>query len=329
MASLTSNDTIESLQARVAELTALLTANDIAVPESKGASASAGESKTDSSAAGSAAGSTEGFMTIPDDAGDLEEAVEILNDEPGDWKGLILPAGEFVIPKAACGPGGWGAEAGMLTVPPGFTVRGAGDSTIIQGKFGFEPFDKYMCTGCTPGAPVTYENCWLETTGSNFEVRKWGDSELIFNNCTFSFKFICNGVPNEMFRIWGTDVKEGEKPVTVRFNNCKFVVNGRDKIQGFSKYCIHVDGPGGYAEMTDCVINEEDVAGNCALYVTGKGSVVDIRGAATDISKQKNGIWAESEGLININLPRRPKVVKDNRCEDVIKVKEGEVKYVK
>ena len=52
MASLTSNDTIEPLQARVAERTALLTANDIAVPESKGASAS--ESKTDSSAAGSA-----------------------------------------------------------------------------------------------------------------------------------------------------------------------------------------------------------------------------------------------------------------------------------
>jgi len=281
--------------------------------------------------------STEGFMSIPGDAADLEEAFEIMSDEPGEWKGLILSEGEFEIPEKVVGIYNWYSQDNTMTLPPGFCLMGAGaDKTVLTGQFSHTNNGAYppkYCKGVTGDAPVTYSNIHLELNKRDILVGSYGGSELVFNNVTFSHKFISNGIPESFVRIEGTPEKKGDKPISAKFINCLFTKTDRPEAGEISKCCVHLKGAGTYAELTDCVME-----GKCSrkggIYVEGDDdddhpkASVDIKGAKTDIANFSTYGMEVEKGLVNIHLPRRPKVIHDCDEEDIYKDNDGTVKYL-
>ena len=317
-----------ALKAENDMLIELLKKNGISIPSKEG-----------TPDASTAAISTEGFMSIPGDAADLEEAFEIMSDEPGEWKGLILPEGEFEIPDKVNGIYDWYCEGNTMTLPPGFCLMGAGaDKTVLTGQFSHtnngDSQPKY-CKGVTGDAPVTYMNIHLELSKKDIVVGKYGGSELVFNNVTFSHKFMCNGIPDSFVRIVGTPENKGDKAISVKFNNCLFTKTDRAEAGEIKKHCVHLSGAGTYAELTDCVMEGKCIGRKgTGIYVEGEDNddhpkaSVDIKGAKTDIANfSKYGMEVE-KGLVNIYLPRRPKVIHDCDGDDIYKDNDGTVKYL-
>jgi hypothetical protein len=320
---------IQALKAENAMLIELLKKNGIDIPT---ANPSVNPSVTGEK--------QEGFMSIPGDAGDLEEAFEILSDEPGQWKGLILPEGDFVIPESVSGCVDFYSGPATITLPPGFSIIGAGgDKTVLTGQFthfnGTDGYPPAYCKGVEGTEPVTYANIHLELNQLDFVVGPYSGCPVHFNNVTFSHKFICKGIPDAYVRVQHPCGEKGDPTATARFTNCKFTQTKRPEAGPVSKYAVHLKGNGTYAELVDCVLEGKSVSSKgVGIYLQGDSDedlekpFVDIKGASTDISKfDKYGIAIEN-GVVNMHLPRRPKVVHDNAAVDIYKDDTGKVSYL-